>query len=37
MSFVDDVKSPMDNEDFFKSVITLYANQDKKTRGVDGW
>lgn len=32
MSFVDDVKSPMDNEDFFKSVITLYANQDKKTR-----
>ena len=32
MSFVDDVKSPMDNEEFLKNVIVLYANQDKKTR-----
>ena len=32
MSFIDVVKSPVDNDEFLKTLITIYAEQDIKTR-----
>lgn len=32
MNFVDRVKNPLDNDEFLKQLIILYADQDKETR-----